>query len=161
MKAIPYTDERGNTTALILGDSINGWNLYSDVPKLIGNVKFELPELFAELINDSLIDGVRNGRWETEVTIQLQPPVILDWRSTMTLAAAKPPHDLNFEYYADGFSLAVLNNVLYVKHLANVEVDATADLITGEGKLVALIEWIQEGGQFPLLKQDEQWNPDT
>lgn len=155
MRAIPSTDEQGNTVALILGDSKNGWDTRSNVPKLIGSVKFELPELFAEIINDCLIDGVRNGRWETEVTIQWQQPVILDWYSSMTLAAVKPRHDLNFEYYADGFSLAVLDNVLYVKHLANVQVDATADLITDADKVEALIEWIQDGGQFPLLKGEK------
>lgn len=67
------------------------------------------------------------------------------------------------EYFVRGsdvFGLGAEGQIWFYGKLST-QVDTDADLITNENNVEELLNWIYEGGTFPLTKEQEQWNPDT
>lgn len=103
------------------------------------DVFFDTTELIAELIADALETVMKEDRWDAGCSISFP---------------REGPARYEYPFTADDIQITVLDgNVIKFKHYPEIEVDNTADLITDADKVEALLNWIYEGGQFPLLKE--------
>lgn len=97
----------------------------------------EATALVAELVLDALKDS---KLWDAYYEYNLSEYVV-----------NVPEH----VYKAAGFAIKITaNNYISITHYPEVVVDDTADLITDADKVEALLNWIYEGGTFPLLKEN-------
>lgn len=111
----------------------------------------ELTEIGVELVRDAL----EASDWKKEKHWLISMPG--------NTAAAVNAFQYNLPptiiyYNEEGLKLEVKESRIKFSGTGCGMVDETADLITDADKLVALIEWIYEGGTFPLTLKGEKEN---
>lgn len=108
------------------------------------NIEFSVSPLILEIIKDELTgtDSWRQSRWDDS-------PLFI------------PQHNypdylfLQEEWIRDEVLVSLRQkDKIIINGLFTKSINKEVDIETNEENLIALIEWIQDGGQFPLLKEE-------
>jgi hypothetical protein len=106
---------------------------------------FYVPELIAELVEDSLVDSGFNLKVDVRnYRVQFQ------WGWTND-------YELKELYFLerDGFELRVWEDRIEFAGPDAERIDDTADIVCDENNLLAFLDWINNGGTFPFMKKKE------